>query len=135
MNFRYKLMQFMSGRYGVDRTFYVLFVIGAFFALLNCFLRLIWIQLIVYAIIIVAFLRFFSKNIDKRIKENEIVTGWIYKVSQSINKRKQRTNDTTHIYKKCPNCKAVLRLPRTKGIHTTVCPRCHKSFKVRVFRG
>ncbi|MFR2916862.1 MAG: hypothetical protein ACLTKQ_08005 [Acutalibacteraceae bacterium] len=38
----------------------------------------------------------------------------------------------THVFKKCPGCKAVLRLPRKKGKHTVNCPHCHKNFTVHV---
>lgn len=132
MNFRYKLMRFLSGRYGVDKTFYVLFAFAAALALLNCFLRLIYLQAAVYAICIYAIFRMFSRNISARQKEDEIITGWIYKLKNKRRTYRQRKADTTHIYKKCPACKAVLRLPKKKGRHKTVCPKCGKEFSVNV---
>ncbi len=135
MNFRYKLMQFMSGRYGVDTTFYVLFTLELILAFINCFLHLWVIQLIVYALMFFAIFRMLSKNISARIKENQIITGWIFKLKNNLSVRKSRKADFTHIYKKCPNCKAILRLPRRKGKHKTVCPKCSTEFSVRVHRG
>lgn len=41
----------------------------------------------------------------------------------------------THVYAKCPHCKAVLRLPRRKGEHTVRCPRCQESFPIKVHFG
>ena len=35
MNFRYKLMRFMSGRYGIDALFYVLFGVAAVLFIVN----------------------------------------------------------------------------------------------------
>lgn len=134
MNFRYRLMQFMSGRYGSDALFYVLFVISAALAFINIFVRSAVLQMVVYAIIIIAVLRVMSRNHTARQKENHIVLSVINKVRSIVGLRRQRRADYTHIYKKCPNCKAVLRLPRKKGKHTTVCPRCNNSFTVRVYR-
>ena len=135
MNFRYKLMQFMSGRYGVDTTFYVIFILSAILAFINCFLHLWAIQIVVYALTFYAIFRMFSRNTNARTKENQIITGWIFKLKNYIKVKKSRSADFTHIYKKCPNCKAILRLPRRKGKHKTVCPKCSHEFSVRVYRG
>ena len=134
MNFRYRIMQFMRGRYGVYRLFYILLYSAIALAFINCFVRTIMIQFIVYALVIVAVLRFLSKNIDARNRENNIVTGWIYSFKNRLRIYKERKADTTHIYKKCPKCKAVLRLPRRKGTHSTICPKCKNTFKVRIFK-
>lgn len=135
MNFRYKLMQFLSGRYGVDTSFYVLFILSAILAFLNCFLRFWPLQIVVYAISFYAIFRMFSRNINARTKENRIITGWIFKIKNNMAIARSRKADVTHIYKKCPNCKATLRLPRRKGKHKTVCPKCSKEFSVRVYKG
>ena len=44
----------------------------------------------------------------------------------------QKKADKVHVYKKCPACGAVLRLPRRIGVHKTVCPKCGKEFTVKV---
>ena len=134
MNFRYRLMQFLRGRYGIDTTFYVLFVLSAILAFLNCFLRLWALQLVVYALSFYAIFRMFSRNIGARTKENKIITGWVFKIKNKMAVARIRKADVTHIYKKCPNCKAVLRLPRRKGKHKTVCPKCSHKFSVRVYK-
>ncbi len=134
MNFRYRLMQFMSGRYGADALFYVLFVLSAVLAFLNIFVRSAILQIIVYLIILIAVLRVLSRNYAARQRENRAVLSVINKIRSINGLRRERRADYTHIYKKCPYCKAVLRLPRKKGKHITVCPRCNKSFTVRVFR-
>lgn len=134
MNFRYKLMQFMSGRYGVDNLFYVIFGIAAVVSIANCFIRSLILQIIVYALVIYAFFRIMSRNIEARRRENmrfkDLKTWYISK--RDI--RRQRRADYSHVYKKCPRCHAVLRLPRRKGKHTTICPKCSKEFKVYVFK-
>ncbi len=134
MNFRYRLMQFMSGRYGIDGLFYVIFGIAVTLSIANCFVRSQLLQIIVYALVIYAFFRVMSRNTAARRRENQ----WFNKIkTYCVNKRniyRQRKADYNHVYKKCPRCHAVLRLPRRKGKHTTVCPKCNNEFKVYVFK-
>ena len=139
MNFRYRLMQFMSGRNGTDALTFGLLSLAMAVSFTNIILgyfvqRLITaiIQLIVYGIIGYAIFRVLSRNIYSRQKENR----WFIEKLQILKSKRetynQRKADQFHIYKKCPNCKAVLRLPRRIGKHKTVCPRCQKEFSVRV---
>ena len=134
MNFRYKLMQFLSGRYGSDETFFVLSGIAFVLAVINLPFRNIFLQLAVYAFLLLAIFRFLSRNHEARRRENQKVRELISKLKGYRDTKIKRQADYTHIYKKCPNCKAVLRLPRRKGKHTTVCPRCSHSFSVRVLK-
>lgn len=134
MNFRYRLMRFMSGRYGPDVLFYVLFVLSAVLAFINIIVRSWVLQVAVYLIMAFAIFRVFSRNYAARSRENRAAEAAVRKIRNKINLRRQRKADYTHIYKKCPYCRAVLRLPRKKGRHTTVCPKCGKSFSVRVYR-
>ena len=127
-------MRFMSGRYGADALFYVMFSISAALAFTNIFVRSYILQMAVYAVMVLAILRVMSRNTAARAKENRIALAAIYKIKDNCEVRRKRKADYTHIYKKCPHCRAVLRLPRKKGKHTTVCPRCSKSFTVRVYK-
>lgn len=139
MNFRYRLMQFMSGRNGPDLLAFVSIGSAAGVSFVNIILRFfanIWVlfslQLVVYVLIGYALFRVLSRNIAARRRENEwFITKLTYvkRKRELINKRKA---DKCHVYKKCPKCKAVLRLPHRLGVHKTVCPRCQKEFTVRV---
>lgn len=134
MNFRYKLIRFLSGRYGVDELFYVLFGVASILAVTNCFVRSMWLQIVVYALTTYALLRFFSRNFTARQRENKLFSKLKMGIKYKMGIRRQRKADFTHVYKKCPRCHAVLRLPRKKGKHTTVCPKCSNKFKVYVFK-
>ena len=123
----------MYGRYGMDKlgncmmiAYVVLLLV---YTVLTFFITQVWFDLIVWlvsiALFITVFYRMFSRNIAKRRKENERFCGF-FKLRK--NKFKDRK---THVYRKCPQCKAVLRLPRAKGKHTVVCPRCKNRFTVR----
>lgn len=132
MNFRYKLMQFMSGRYGVDAFFYFLFAAAAVCSVVNCFLRSPYLQIVVYAIVIYAFFRVMSRNIEARRKENRVFDDLSKNLRKKAENYRIRKVDYTHVYKKCPSCHAILRLPRRVGKHTTICPKCQRKFTVRV---
>lgn len=134
MNFRERLWRLMSGRYGVDETFFLLTAAAAALALVNGFLRNAWLQLAVYIIMILALIRVFSRNSEQRRRENRAVKAFTEKLSAYRKEKERRRADFRHIYKKCPHCKAVLRLPRRKGKHKTICPRCGKKLSVYVFR-
>ena len=123
----------MYGRYGMDKlgnclmiAYIVLLVL---YSVLTFFIEMVWFDLIVWlvsiALFIIIFYRMFSRNIAKRRKENEKFCGF-FKLRKS--KFKDRK---THVYRKCPECGAVLRLPRAKGKHPVVCPRCKNRFTVK----
>lgn len=135
MNFRYKLMRFLSGRYGVDSLFFAMFIIASVLSVVNCFVRSYILQYVVYVIVLLAFLRAMSRNIEARSRENHLFKVLEDKIRKRINTYHTRKADIAHVYKKCPRCHAVLRLPRRKGIHETVCPQCSKRFKVWVKKG
>ncbi len=132
MNFRYRLMQFMSGRYGTDQLFYGLIAAAVTLSFLNLFIRSFVVQILVYALLGYSLFRVLSRNLDARRRENY----WFRDKVSFIKRKKeiydQRRADKCHVYKKCPSCKAILRLPHRVGKHKTVCPRCNREFTVRV---
>ena len=132
MNFRYRLMQFMMGRYGTDKLNTVLFVIALILSFSNLFIRSIILQMLIYLIMVYGFFRMFSRNTQARRRENQWFAEKINFFKRKRDFYKQRKADKFHVYKKCPNCKAILRLPHRVGKHTTSCPKCGKEFKVKV---
>lgn len=122
----------MSGRYGQDSLFYALFVLAAILSFFNIILRSYWLQLLVYALVIYAVFRFLSRNFSARRRENEWFRQKLLFFSRKRELSRQKKADKTHVYKTCPYCKAVLRLPRRIGVHQTVCPKCDRKFTVKV---
>ena len=125
-------MQFMSGRYGTDALTNALLIFGAVVSFINIFLRSWIIQLFVYGVIIFAIYRVMSRNHEARRKENRFFNEKLNVFKSKIEIYKNQKNDKFHVYRKCPACKAVLKLPHRIGEHTTVCPRCGREFKVKV---
>ena len=134
------LYRFMYGRYGADRLGNVLIisygVILVAHTVLSLVMRVVkptfnmfWIDLGVMAVsltlIYFSAFRMFSRNIAKRRRENEKFCGFF------ILRRNKFRDRKTHVYRKCPSCKAVLRLPKAKGKHSVICPRCKNRFTTR----
>ena len=130
--FKDKLINFFRQRYGIDELYKFLLTMFIIIWVLNIFIRstiLYWLNLLICFFIIY---RMFSKNVYKRQKENikflRIKDKLKGKVKLSRRKWKDRK---THIYRKCPNCKAEIRLPKKKGKHVCICPNCKKDFNVK----
>ena len=132
MNFHERLMRFLSGRYGADDLFFVLVVAAAVLSVCNLFFKNLILQTVVYALILFALFRFFSRNHEQRRKENACCRRLLHGWREWADLRQKQKNDLFHLYKRCPACKAVLRLPRRPGRHETVCPKCGNRFSVKV---
>lgn len=122
----------MNGRNGFDNLFYALFAAAVMVFVINCFVNSFILQFVIWIILGYAFFRAFSRNIEARRRENQSFNRLATRIKEKRNVRRRRKADYTHIYKKCPQCKSVLRLPRRPGKHKTVCPKCNKEFSVKV---
>lgn len=129
--FKRWLLKTFTGIYGIDNLYFVLFGISVFFIFLNLFIGhwIIWLaQMLTIAYML---FRALSHNITARRRENEAFFGFFRKIKGFFKLQKNRFHDRkTHIFRKCPKCKAVLRLPKAKGKKVAVCPRCGNHFKV-----
>jgi hypothetical protein len=127
------IYRFMYGRYGGDTLNKVLIWVYAIWIILCSVIALftdsIWFSLFYWVstlgMVIWIFSRMFSRNIAARRRENERFCGFFKLRKNKIRDRK------THVYRKCKHCKAVLRLPKAKGKHFVVCPRCKARFEVK----
>ena len=122
----------MYGRYGSDTLNKILIIVYAVivvaYTVLSLFIDSVWFSFFYFVfsitLIYIIFFRMMSRNIQKRRRENEKFCGFFKLRRNKFRDRK------THVYKKCPHCKAVLRLPKAKGKHTVICPRCKNRFSV-----
>ena len=133
-NFRDKLTRFMYGRYGADQLYYALFALYIVVLLVNVFTRTWIFDVLMWAILAWLIFRTFSRNIYKRQKENEMFLKLWNPVQAGFSLLFRRIREIrTHRFRKCPQCRTVLRLPRKAGKHTVKCPRCQTRFQVRIF--
>lgn len=139
---RNTIARFMYGRYGLDNLGkFSLVIYLALMIIINILARsplniraVSILNILAYIFFFLILFRILSRNIPKRYAENQKYLNIKYKIVRYFSNIKVRFRERkTHIYKKCPNCKATLRLPRKKGKHVCCCPKCKKDFKVRVF--
>ena len=136
MSFRQRIAQFFYGRYGIDSLYYGLLVT----ILILWILRIIFIDskaagVLVYILETVLLFwmlyRCMSRNTAARQRENQAFTSFFKKNKNFLILQKNKIRDfKTYRYKTCPHCKATLRLPKRKGTHSVICPRCARRFDV-----
>ena len=126
---RDKFTRFMMGRYGIDTLGKV--NIGVVLALLivNMFLNSPWLYWLSLILLVVAYWRMFSRNVQKRYRENQWfadrfsgIAGWFRRQKNYQAQRKEY-----HIYT-CPSCKQKVRVPKGKGKISIHCPKCGNDF-------
>lgn len=123
----------MQGRYAGDQLGNFLMWIYIALFVVYLFTRLAVLYLAALALMIYAFFRMFSRNINARHKENMRYLAVKRKIKGFFKLIFDRVRDCRkRVYKKCPHCKAIVRLPRKGGKHSAVCPVCKKRFSLRV---
>ncbi len=136
MKFINKIGQFMYGRYGSDDLYKFLIKIYILLFLVNIFINnkiLVMIELLVFIVIVY---RFLSKNKYMRNKENQAFLKVKKTLLKPFTNLKRKIKDKNHLYKKCPKCKTILKLPlpSKRGIKHVKCPDCGKRITMYAYR-
>lgn len=132
-NFKQKLIAFMYGRYGVDELYYGLFTVWFVLVIVNMFARSSVIYLLETVALVYSIWRVLSRNYEKRRRENAAFLKIWKPVKNYLLYCKDRIRDIkTFRYRKCPKCRAIIKLPNKRGKHTTRCPKCGERFDVRI---
>ena len=123
------LSRFMAGRYGGDQL--NLFLIALYLVLYVVFLftRLVALELIGTAALVVSLLRSLSRNIERRRAENARFLQMVRPLWRRWTGFRTRAHDKEHRYFKCPNCGQQMRVPRGKGRITVHCRACGAAFE------
>ncbi len=130
MNLKEKLGRFMAGRYGADQLSRFLSFASLALIILNLFVHsgLLW--LLAVAAIVLLYIRIFSRNVEKRARENarflQIKNGLTSGVRNWAERQKQRRD---YVFFRCPDCHAMLRVPRGKGRIRITCRKCGNAFE------
>lgn len=129
-SFFYKLRQWMYGRYGVDQLSVAIVIFSMAVSFILLFFRVPYIvRLIPTLLIILAFFRILSRNIEKRRRENQRFMQFFNRSKTEYYTVKTQVQDRKYFkYFKCPNCKAKLRVPKGKGRLNITCPKCRTMF-------
>lgn len=135
-SFLYKFAMFVQGRYKMDQLNYVIIIAAMLLSIINAFPRSLIVYLIELLLLALFIFRFLSKNIYKRGAENRRFLLIWGKVRDFFVLQKNRIKEfKTHVYIKCPYCKAQLRVKRLNGKHKVRCPRCGESFEKNIHFG
>ena len=124
-----KIRRFMMGRYGLDDLGKFLMWIAIIIMLPSFFFRNSIIEIIHFIILIISYVRVFSRNINQRYNENQrflAFKGRFLGYFQGANTRRMEKKNY-HIYV-CPTCKQKIRVPKGKGKICITCPKCKAEF-------
>lgn len=129
MNFNNRFRNFMMGRYGVDQLNKFLLGLGLIIMIISMFFPNIITYNLALILIIICYLRMFSRNHTKRYKENNIYLEYKNRFFSIFKKLKYNSEQRRkyHIYK-CPTCSQKIRIPKGKGKICITCPKCHAEF-------
>ena len=124
------LRKLMYGRYGVDQLSFCILIFALLLDIIGVFAHFQIFKILGLILLLICYLRTFSKNTYKRINENNKFLTIYNPIKNKINLFIYHTKDKkTHKYLKCPNCKQKLRVPRNVGKLTVTCPKCKTEFK------
>lgn len=117
---KWKLINFSSGRNGMDSLNKALFVISFILYLVAAFTRNRIVSTASMIVMLTVLFRCFSKNIYARRAENDKFIGLVQLYRLKIQLRRE--------YKvfKCLGCGRNIRVPRHRGKIEVTCPTCGK---------
>ena len=120
----------MAGRSGADQFSRFLSYVALALIIVNLFVRgkVLWILALL--VLVYAYFRMFSKNVARRREENGIYLQLKYKLTggmkNCVDRWKQRKE---FVFFRCPDCRAMLRVPRDKGRIRVTCRKCGNAFE------
>ncbi len=132
-----RLASFFYGRYGNDKFNIALLILYLILAVVNIIVRNLFATSIFFlfqwTVLFMVLFRALSRNIPARRRENEWfernfsgLIAWFKLLLRRIKDFKYKR------YRRCPHCKAVVRLPKRRGKHNVKCPSCNTNFKVHI---
>lgn len=124
--------KFMQGRYGADILARDMLYLALGLMIINLIVRSTILSTIALVILVIGYLRMFSKNHSARYNENRRYTNIRYTITDKISKRFRRVKDSKkYKYLKCPQCSQQLRVPRGKKQIVVTCPKCKSKFDAK----
>ncbi len=120
----------MIRRHGADELSLGLLISGLALSLISRITRLGVLELLGMAAYIFSVYRMLSRQHEKRYQENQkFVALWRKSSGEAKQFSVRWKNRKSFKYFKCPQCHALLRLPRKVGEVTVTCGKCHHAFK------
>ena len=125
----------LNGRNGIDDLLKFQFIILIILTILDMFVDSYIVGLLQLITMITIGYRFMSKNLYKRVKENQVFNSIRYGILSPFKNIIRRIKDRKHLYKKC-SCGTTIKtpLPKKRGIKHTKCPNCGKRNRILALR-
>lgn len=126
---RASFARFMSGRYGADQLSYTMVIGALVMTVIGAFSGLGILTLMADALLIVMFIRMFSRDRLRRAHENQVYLEKTQGIRKAAGEWLNRVrNSKKYRYYSCPKCKTRLRVPRGVGHVTITCKSCGEKF-------
>lgn len=121
------------GRYGVDKLYYFLAISYLVISAINVFLNSVILLILSSLLLVFMIYRIMSKNFTARQHENQIYLRALNSVKCFVKLNFNRIRYAfKYRFRKCPNCKCILKLPVGHGKKRAVCPKCNNHFDVHL---
>lgn len=119
----------MFGRYGADALNNTMLALCIVLLILARVFRIRLLEWLSIVLLVLCYLRIFSRNISARYQENQKFLSATLPIRKWFGGRRQRFRDRkTHRYFACPNCGMTLRVPKGRGKINITCPKCRTQF-------
>ena len=128
-----KIGRFMAGRYGNDKLNQFMMAVFLGCGVLNLFVRNAYVSTVLNSweclLILLVYIRMFSRNISKRYAENQKYLNYRYQMAVKWNRfKKHLAQRKNYRFYKCPQCKQKVRVPKGRGKICITCPKCRTEF-------
>lgn len=132
---RNSFSRFMYGRNGADQLGLALIWAAILLDVVGMLLKKLAllsgiISVVTTVMVLFALYRVFSRNLEKRRRENARFLEKIWwPIKRKFSSGRQQRMDKEHKYFTCPGCKTVCRVPVGKGKIVITCPKCRREIR------
>lgn len=133
--FRADMKEVMSRRCGLDELNNFIMLVAFIYIVTALFTRKLVFLLVGAILVVLCYLRVFSKKLDKRSRENAFYMrymGGVVKVVQHyklcLKMKIKSIRDKEYAYFVCNTCEQIVRVPKGKNKVNIRCPRCNMTF-------
>lgn len=127
-----KAAQFMYGRNGQDELVMAMYIAGMGLYVLGAIIKNSYVMSAAIALFFYGMFRCYSKNIEKRRRENQAFLRFMRKPVNYIKMLKQQLKyRKTHRFFICRECGQIIRVPKTGHKIRITCPNCRNQFEKR----
>lgn len=127
------LARVLYGRNGIDPLSVALLIIGFIISFIARLFRFSIaypiLMIVVYLLAALVLFRVFSRNIDRRRRENDAFMRIWSPIVKWFRMRRTISADHMHKYFRCPKCRELVRIPKGVGRVRIRCKRCMTEFE------